>query len=507
MATGRAIEHGTCMSVDQSALGVGNRLREPPSPALVQTAFAQEAAYGPWLHQGMNLADLAHIIMLVEQAIIPRADGGALLQALLKLYETPLEQITFDPTLGDPYSNREHHLRNQCGEAAGWLSAGRARRESSTVGFVLTLRHQLLEASSAAVELLRALMAQAERHLTTLLPDYTYQQIAQPTSLAHYLLTFAAPLVRDLERLHLAFEHVDECPAGIGSTNGSGLPLNRQRVAQLLGFTRLAEHTRDAMWRPDTPIEVLGTLNALWANADRLAEDLLLWATAEFGFIEVADRHARISVIMPNKKNPYSLAYVRGAAREVLGQFVSVAAGQMTPSAQVDNRMFAYSLVPYALHTSLNAWRLLAEVISDLTVNVERMAERANENFSGATDLAEMMMMRAGLTAQRAHHVVGRAVRLAEDTGRRLDATLLDEAAQAVIGLRLLLDDATLERARDPRAIVAARLGPGGAAPQPVQAMLGHFQQAATEHDQWLTAHQQRLREAEQTLIQKARTL
>jgi len=507
MVTGRAIERGIGMSVDQSALGVGNRLREPPSPALVQTAFAQEAAYGPWLHQGMNLADLAHIVMLVEQTIIPSAEGGALLRALLTLYETPAAQMVFDPSLGDPYSNREHHLRNQCGEAVGWLSAGRARRESSTVGFTLTIRGQLLEASAAALEVLRALMVQAERHLTTLLPDYTYQQIAQPTSLAHYLLTFAAPLIRDLERLRLVFEHVDECPAGIGSTNGSGLPLDRQRVAQLLGFTRLAGHTRDAMWRPDVPIEVMGAMSALWANADRLAEDLLLWATAEFGFIEVADRHARISVIMPNKKNPYSLAYVRGAAREVLGQFVSVAAGQMTPSAQVDNRLFAYSLVPHAVHTSLNAWRLLAEVIGGLTVNVERMAERDDEDFSGATDLAEVVMMHAGLTAQRAHHMVARAVRLAEDTGRRLDAALLDEAAQAVMERPLLLDDASIERALDARAIVAARVGPGGAAPQPVQAMLAYFQRAANEHDQWLTAHQLRIEKAEQSLIQTARTL
>lgn len=495
------------MNDDRGVLGVGNRLREPPSPALVQTAFAQEAAYGPWLHHGMSLADLAHVVMLIEQAIVPRADGGALLDALLTLYETPVEQMTFDPALGDPYSNREQLLRKQCGQAVGWLSAGRARRESATVGFALTLRRQLLEATTAAIGLLRVLRARAEQHTHTLLPDYTYLQIAQPTSLAHYLLTFAAPLVRDLDRLRLAFEHVDECPAGIGSTNGSGLPLNRERVAQLLGFARIAEHTRDAMWRPDAPIEVLGVLTALWANADRLAEDLLLWATDEFGFIEMADRHARISVIMPNKKNPYSLAYVRGAARELLGQFVSVAAGQMTPSAQVDNRIFAYSTVPPALHTTVNALGLLVEVISEMTANTERMAQRAGEAFSGATDLAEAIMLHYTVTAQTAHHIVARAVRLAEEAGRGLDAALLDEAAQAVIERALAMDAATLERALDPRAIVATRTTVGGAAPEPLRAMLAAFQQSAGEQTEWAASQRQRLTLAEDVLLKTARTL
>ncbi|MGQ0604285.1 MAG: argininosuccinate lyase [Anaerolineales bacterium] len=495
------------MNADRAVLGVGDRLREPPSPALVQTAFAQEAAYGPWLHQGMSLADLAHVVMLIEQAVIPRADGGALLYALLTLYETPVTQLTFDPALGDPYSNHEHLLRKQCGEAVGWLAAGRARRESATVGFTLTVRRALLEASTAAIGLLRALMAQAEQHLTTLLPDYTYLQIAQPTSLAHYLLTFAAPLVRDLDRLRLAFEHVDECPAGIGSTNGSGLPLNRERVAQLLGFARVAEHTRDAMWRPDAPIEVLGALTALWANADRLAEDLLLWATDEFGFIELADRHARISVIMPNKKNPYSLAYVRGAARELLGQFVSVAAGQMTPSAQVENRIFAYSAVPHALRTTANALRLLAEVISEMIVDVERMAQRAGEAFSGATDLAEVIMMHSGVTAQTAHRIVARAVRLAEEAGRGLDAALLDEAAQVVIERALTMDAATLESILDPRAIVATRTTVGGAAPEPLHTMLTAFRQTADEHAERAASQRQRITLAEEVLLRTARTL
>lgn len=492
------------MPGDPSALGVGGRLREPPSPALVQAAFGQEAAYGPWLQHGMSLADLAHVTMLVERDIVRRAEGGALLRALLALYETP---AAIDPELGDPYSNREHELRQRIGEAAGWLGAGRARRESSTVAFALTVRSQLLEVAAACLALLRALTTQAEAHIATLLPDYTYLQVAQPTTLAHYLLTFAQPIVRDFDRLRLTFEHVDECPAAIGSTNGSGLPLDRERVAHLLGFGRLAEHARDAMWRPDVPVEVMGTLAALWANVDRLAEDLLLWATAEFGFIELADRHGRISVIMPHKKNPYGLAYVRGAARELLGQWVSVAAQQATPSAQVDNRIFVYSSVPRALHTTLQAVQLLAEIVGAMTVDVERMGQRAGEDFSGATDLAEAVMGQGGVTAQVAHRIVARAVRLADETGHPLDAMFLNEAAQAVLGQALPLDAAAVQRGLDPRAIVATRTAPGGAAPGPVQAMLGNFRRAATDQECWIVEQRRRIREAEQTLIQTARTL
>jgi argininosuccinate lyase len=336
------------------------------------------------------------------------------------------------------------------------------------------------------------------------MPDYTYLQTAHPTTLAHYLLTFVQPMTRDLARLRSLFERTNLSPAGSGSTNGSRLPLDRNRLAELLGFDGLVLHTRDAMWQPDGPIEVMSVIVALLANVGRLAEDLQLWATAEFGFVELSDRHSRISIIMPQKKNPYSLAFVRGVAREMIGRLVSIAAHQATPSGQVDNRIFAYGGVPQALEQTRQAIQLLAGTVAGLTVNQELMAQRAGQSYSGATDLTEVMMLEAGLDLNTAHRIVGQAVWTALQTSQPLTPELLDNAANNVLGRPLNLSPAQITTALDPLAIVATRTGPGGAAPQAVQAMIAQFRDLLAEAAAWRLEREHHLATAEAHLLHQA---
>lgn len=495
------------MSTPDEQLGAGGRLAEGPAPELVATAFALEVAYGPLLYRGMSLADLAHTVALLDARVLDPALGAQLLAALLELHALPPEAFPFDPAHGDAYSNREHELRRRAPAAADWLPAGRARRESSTVGYTLVVRAGIIDITEALLGLLQALLDQAGAHVATLMPDYTYLQTAQPTTLAHYLLTFAQPIVRDLARLQLAFAHANRSPAGIGSTNGSRLPTGRARQAALLGFDGLALHTRDAMWQPDAPVETLSTLVAALVNADRLAEDLQIWATAEFGYIEPADRHSRISVIMPQKKNPYGLAYVRGVARDMLGRLVSAAAQQATPSGQVDNRIFAYGAVPQALAQATGALRLLGAIVAQMQVRPEVLLRRARQEHSGATDLAEAIVLACGLSPRVAHRVVGRAVRLAQAAERAIDAALLDEAARAVIERPLGLTDQFIAECMEPQHIVATRTTEGGAAPAAVQAMLAELATAHATARAWTRAQREQIVAAEQELVRLAEQL
>jgi argininosuccinate lyase len=488
-------------------LGVGDRFVEGPAPELISSAFALEASYGHLLHHGMSLADLAHTVVLIEQKIMPASLGAQLLRALLELHNTPPAALSFDPALGDPYNNREQALKRRAPEAADWLQAGRARRESSTVGYTLGVRSGLLDVGNALLELLRALLSRAAANAHTLMPDYTYLQTAQPTTLGHYFLTFVAALLRDTTRLRAAFEHADRSPAGIGSTNGSRLPLDRLRLASLLGFPALVLHARDAMWQPDMPIEVVAALNMALLNADRLAEDLQIWATAEFGYVELADRHSRISVIMPQKKNPYSLAFVRGVARDLIGKLVSVAATQATPSAQIDNRIFCYASVPLALEQSSRALGLLAGVVAGLRINTATLRQRARQEHSGATDLAEALMLTYGLSARTAHRIVGQAVRRAFEGNQNIDAHLLDVCARDVIKRPLHLSDRFIAEYMDPEQIVATRTAAGGAAPPAVYAMLDEFSAATAAFASWLDTQRQRIGQAEQALLRHAASL
>jgi argininosuccinate lyase len=242
-------------------------------------------------------------------------------------------------------------------------------------------------------------------------------------------------------------------------------------------------------------------------NADRLAEDLQIWATAEFNFIELADGHSRLSVIMPQKKNPYGLAYVRGVARDMIGKLVSTAALQATPSGQVDNRIFAYGTAPQALTQAAQALTLLAEIIARLKVNTGLMRQRAGQAYSGATDLAETVMLTFGLSAGVAHRIVGQVVRLAEAASRALDAAILDEAAQAVIGRPLHLSDQFIADCMDPQKIVEARTIIGGAASEPVQAMLSTFAVGLAADRAWVADQQQAIINSEHNLLATAEAL
>ena len=474
---------------------------------MVASAFSLEANDGPLLNHGMSLCDLAHTVMLVETEVIPPAAGAGLLTALLDLHDTPANEIPFDPSRGDAYTNREYILRQKAPEFAGWLRAGRPRREASTIAYLLVVRERLLSLTDSLLDLMSAILDLAKDNLQTLMPDYTYLQTAHPTTLAHYLLTFVPPITRDLARLRGAFERVDLSPAGSGSTNGSRLPLDRARLAELLGFDGIALHTRDAMWQPDSPVEVLGAVVAMVVNADRLAEDLQIWATAEFDMIELSDRHSRVSVIMPQKKNPYSLAFVRGVARDMIGRFASVAAAGATPSGQVDNRIFVYGGVPGALELSRQAVKLLAGTVRGLTPKLAVMAQRAGRNYSGATDLADMIMLEYKLDSRTAHRIVSKAVRAAFTSQLPLTGEILDAASVDVINRPLNMTDQTIAETMKPEAIVRTRTGPGGAAPDSVELMLNTYRTSLAEGRDWVDASQKRLAAAEKNLLETARKL
>ena len=488
--------------------GEGGRLREGPARELVEASFALEIADAPILHRGLGLADLAHVLVLLEGGVVPAEAGTRLLARLLDLAALPVGGFALDPTLEDVYSNREAWIRGRDPEAAGWMGAGRPRREPATIAYRIAVRDRLLELHAALAAFGRALVERAREHVDTVVPDYTYLQPATPSSLGHYLLAFAEPVLRDLERVRQSYARNDACPGGIGNINGTRLKLDRSRLAELLGFSRPVRHTRDAMWQADQPIEVMAVLQAALVNADRLAEDLQIWSTREFALCELADRHARISLIMPQKKNPYALAFVRGITGAMLGRVVSMAAVAMTPSAQMDNRIFALGEVPRALDGGTRALRLMAEVVSGLGFDVERMRRAAGEGFVQATDLAEVIVERQGVPYRQAHRIVAIAVRRTLESNPAagvVAAAALAEAGREVLGTAVTFDPATLAALEDPAGIVATRRQLGAAAREPVLAMAREALDELDMAAHWADGERRRLDAAEAALVETAR--
>jgi argininosuccinate lyase len=456
----------------------------------------------------MSLADMAHTLMLIEAGMIPPADGAALLSALLVLHEYPPD---FDPTpeSGDLYTNREAWLATRT-RAVGWLGAGRARRESTTTGYRITVRSYVLAFVSALIKVGAALVERAGEYRSALMADYTYMQPAQPTTFGHYLLGFVYPLLRDLERLQALFKRTNQSPAGCGSVNGSRLPQDRNRLAELLGFDSLTSHARDAMWQPDNPIETLSVLVSALVNMDRLAEDLQIFATAEFDLVELAEGHARASVIMPQKKNPYALAYVRGVTNELIGRQASVATLGRTPSGQVDNRIFIYGDVPRALEIATDVATLMGRVLAGMSFHASVAASRLSNGFATATDLAEIITLETGLEFRTAHRIVGRLVRDATQTNRsmrELTTADLDAAAQLTLNRPLHLSEAAFAQAIDPSTAIAARQGIGGAAPEPLSDMLSECHSMLDFYTSWFKLATAKITAAEEALLRTVQQL
>lgn len=477
------------------------------APELVDSGFALENADAPFLHAGLNLADIAHVLDLLRRRIIPQAAARDLLRLLLEVQGTDADEFPYDPAFGEPYNSRERFFVERLGDVAGWLHAGRPRREAARLALRLYVRDQLLELADEVASFAQATTALAQRHVDTLMPDQTYLQQAQPSTFAHFALSFVYPVMRDARRLLDEFDAINCSPGGAGCVNGTRLLDDRSFVAEALGFDEVIVHTRDAMWQIDGLIHILATAASLASTQSKLAEDLEIWSSSEFDFVDLDDAYTRSSILMPQKRNPYSLAIVRGASGVLIGRLTGFLAVAKSPSARSDNLIFAYGEVPRALDLSIRVTRLMTGVTRTLRVNAARMAEELDAGYTQATDLSEYIVQACGVDYRSAYVVVGKTVREASRrglAGKDITGAMLDEVALAETGRPWGLTGKDLSEALDPRAIVESRSGTGGAASSAVNSMITQCEAKARDLRDEIAERRGRLDRAEQLLLEQA---
>jgi argininosuccinate lyase len=460
--------------VPDGYLGATGRIDAGPAPELVAAGYERELGDADLISKGMGLADLAHVLALGDHGVIPREQERALLEALLDLDALDPASLA-DARYGDLYNLRERWLEERLGGAGGWLAAGRPRRETGRIAFRIGLRERVLALESAVARLAAALVEQAARHAATLMPDFTYLQVAQPTTAGHWLLSFAAPALRDGDRLRADYAWVNASPAGAGGVNGSRVPADRARLARDLGFDAVITHTRDAMWQADGLVDLVTHAGLAATTASRLAEDLEIYASEPFGFVRLASEHCRASALMPQKRNPYALPVIRGAAGTLIGRAAGLAATQRTPSGRTDNLLYAYGESADAVSLATGAVDLAAAVVERLALDADALAAPLRDGFAMAADLAEAVMLHTGVDHRGCYRVVARAIAEAIDRGdgpRALDPSALDRAAQEILGRPLDVPMSLVAQALDVHAAIASRTVTGGAAPEPMAAML-----------------------------------
>lgn len=490
-------------SIQEKVLEIGARLKSAPSERLINAVFAAELSHQTHLFEALGLVDIAHTLCAIEAQTIPAKEGCELLAHLVKLQNQP-DTFSMTPDRGDIYTNREAWLAEQT-DATGWLGAGRARREAITTAFILVTRQWLLEFTETLIALCRTMVQQAQQHNLSLMPDYTYLQAAQPTTFGHYLLGFAYPLLRDLDRLEALLVRLNLSPMGCGSTNGSRLLQERHRLADLLGFNGLIAHARDAMWQADLFIETASILTTSSINLSRLAEDLQVYSTQEFALVELDDRHARASKIMPQKKNPFALTHIRGVANKMIGQLTSFTAAARTPSGQPDNRLLIYGDLPEALQTVNDAAALMTEVLQDISFNTDRGEGLVSSGWALSTDLAESLVLECGLDFRSAHRLV--AFLASEYRGksiRELDYETLMQSAVSVLGRSIALTEQQFKAALDASQALQARTQPGGTAIGSMNTMINECRELLAKHHQKNQANKVYFEVKQRDLLERA---
>jgi argininosuccinate lyase len=460
----------------RSTYGVGTRLKQPPSAELKQFFDrAYLSTFDDIAFQAVARLNLAHTVMLSEVGVISADEARQILGAVRTWRQTGREGFPVDPERGDILPNTELYILDTLGDyVGGKMHTGRSRGDFYVGLSRLKFRPRILALLAAVLELRQALLDVASQHLETLMPGHSHLQHAQPVTLAHHLLGFIHMLERDFERLRSAWTRLNVSPMGLGILSTSPYPLDRARTAALLGFDGLIRNGRDLIDR-DYTAELAADAAILMMHVNKLATDLYLWSTQEFGVVRVADEDAMTSSIMPQKANPVVLEQVLAEAGKVQGDLAGVLATLKGTSAHNVEAANADGPAIRALESTTWTLRVFGPGLRRLEFDRDLLAERAGAHWAQATDLADALVRDAGLSFRQAHHVVGRLVSNCLTAGVRpadVSAEMFEQAAEQTLGRPVGLAPDALRAALDPWQAVELRTMLGGPAPSAVRPLL-----------------------------------
>ena len=479
----------------------GIRLREEMLPQLGKLAAGRSRL----MFHAIHAFDKAQAVMLVEEGLLRREHGRAILEALRRMEKDGVEE-TRTKSGGGLHSGEQYLIRALGEDIGGRLHLGRSSGDLSSVGINTLQREKVLRILEGVNKLRRVLIGLARQHTDTILPGYSFGQHAQPMTLAHLLLSWAANLARDFERLHGVYGRVNTSPAGAAIMVGSDFPLNRERTGELLGFDSIHENMADAILElnADDSLDVPMAVALLYHTLAKWADDLILWSTSEFGFVDIPDRFCNTSSIMMQKKNVIGPAEVKGASAEAIGCVVTAYHALKGPTGlPITERYYALEALWRVSDNCARDLDWFCELLPALGIRTEHMREQAWRHWATATDLAGALVRERDLPWRTAHQIVGILVRLCEDKAVGPDGVtpaLLDEAAVAYHGKPAGLDAAQIKTALDPGRFIATRTMRGGPAPAESLRQAAFFEGGLKADEATVASIHERLAGAARTL-------
>jgi len=371
----------------------------------------------------------AHVAMLAQQGVVDKADAEAIAAGLAQVKgEIEAGAFVFSRTLEDIHMNVEQRLADIIGPSAGRLHTARSRNDQVAVDFKLWVRDALDALDGQAAELQRALATRALDSAGLVMPGFTHLQSAQPVTFGHHLLAYVEMLGRDRGRFADARARLNECPLGAAALAGTSFPIDRFMTAKALGFDRPTANSLDSVADRDFVLETLAAAAICATHLSRLAEEIVLWTTPQFGFVRLSDAFSTGSSIMPQKRNPDAAELARGKTGRVVGALVgllSVMKG--LPLAYSKDMQEDKEGAFDAIETLSLCLSAMTGMIRDLTPDAKRMKAAAGAGYATATDLADWLVRTLKTPFREAHHITGRIVALAAARGVALEKLTLAE--------------------------------------------------------------------------------
>jgi argininosuccinate lyase len=448
--------------------------------------FTSSLEFDRRIFQADILTNRAHTTMLVEQEIIPGTIGKQILNALEQLEKEGIGALDLDTAVEDIHMAVENYVTSVMGPDAGFMHTAKSRNDQVATDLKIALKEEIRGIQKELLTFIEIILEMATENLDTLMVGYTHLQHAQPTTFAHHLLSYAQALKRDYGRLQDAYHRMDLCPLGSAALTTTSFPINRERTAELLGFSGPMENSIDGVSSRDFIAETVFALTMLGTTLSKICEELIIWSTYEFRMVELGDDFSSTSSIMPQKKNPDVAEIVRGKTAVLNGELVTILT--IIKSLPQSYNRDLQEVTPHlwkATDTLSSALTITMGMLSSAKFKGERGEELARANFSAATELADLMVRDAGLPFRTAHQIVGRAVTVALDKGMKaedIDTHFLDEISQELTGQTLNIDNAVVKKSLNPQEIIQSRKVIGGPAPSMVQEVIGNLRDFVEEN-------------------------
>jgi argininosuccinate lyase len=426
--------------------------------------FTSSISFDQRMYREDIAGSIAHARMLAQCGIIAREEADAIIRGLESiLADIEAGKFSFEISLEDIHMNIEKRLTDRIGPVGGKLHTARSRNDQVAVDTHMYLKRELALIGGMLTDLQASVMELATKNKDTIMPGYTHLQRAQPILFAHHMMAYFFMLARDFERLQGVWKRTDIMPLGAGALAGTTFPIDRHYVAEQLKFSHIYQNSIDAVSDRDYILEFLSFASILMMHLSRLSEEIILWSTNEFAFIELDDAHCTGSSIMPQKKNPDVAELVRGKTGRVFGHLMALlTASKGLPLAYNKDLQEDKEGLFDTIDTLKFSLSVYASMLRAVKVNGERMTEAVRHDFSNATDMADYLVKK-GLPFRQAHEVVGKCVHYCINSDKWLMDLSLTEFKQ----FSPLFEEDILEAIRI-ETCVAARNSYGGTSYQQV---------------------------------------